>query len=180
MKNYLKYFGAIAILLVANLASAQSDAISSYFAQYVEDERFTVVYISPKMFDMIAKLDLAELADNGDKEAKVALEMISDISGLRILTSEQTPNVFYKEAKSKLTNSSMESLMTVRTDDGENVNFYVKESGDTINELLLLVGGDEFVMLSIEGNIDLKKISKLAKALDVKGAEHLEELDNAQ
>lgn len=180
MKNYLKYIGAIAILLVANLASAQSDAISSYFSQYVEDERFTVVYISPKMFNLIAKMDLEELASQNDQEAKIALEMISDISGLRILTSEETPNVFFKEAKSKLNTSSMESLMTVRTDDGENVNFFVKESGGIINELLLLVGGDEFVMLSIEGKIDLKKISKLAKALDVKGAEHLEELDNAQ
>lgn len=180
MKFLLKYAAIIAFAFVTNFASAQNDAISSYFSQYVEDDRFTVVYISPKMFDMIAKLDLADMADKGDKEAKVALDMISDISGLRILTSEKTPDVFYKEAMKKLDTSQMESLMTIRTQDGENVNFYIKETGDIINELLLLVGGDEFVMLSIEGDIDLKKVSKLAKALDVKGAEHLEELDNRQ
>ena len=48
-----------------------------------------------------------------------------------------------------------------------------------INELLLLVGGkDEFVMVSFIGNIDLNKISKLAKVLDVEGAEHLDKLED--
>lgn len=180
MKSFIKYASVLAFVLISTFASAQSDAISSYFAQYVDDDRFTVVYVSPKMFDMIAKLDLADLAGKGDKEAQVALEMIKDITGLRILTTEITPNAFYKEAMKKLNTGGMESLMTVRTKGGENVNFYVREAGNLIKELLLVVGGDEFVALSIEGNIDLKKISKLAKALDVKGAEHLEELDNRQ
>ena len=176
MKRYINFIGILALMLISNIARSQSDAISKYFSQYVEDERFTVVYISPKMFDMIATMDL----ESNDADSKVAIEMMNSLTGLRILTSEETPNVFYKEAVNKLKHNGMETLMTVRTDDGDNVNFFVNEDNGIVNELLLLVGGDEFVMLSIEGNIDLKKISKLAKALDVKGARHLEELDKAQ
>lgn len=178
MNSILKFVFAITVICFAIPVAAQNDAISKYFNQYVNDENFTVVYISPKMFDMFAKLDIAELADEGDPEAKVALEVIKDLKGLRILTTEKTPAVYYKEAMSKLNTSGMESLMTVRSKEGENVNFYVKDDGgNIIHELLLLVGGDEFVMLSFEGNIDLKKIGKLAKMMDVKGASHLEELD---
>ena len=53
--------------------------------------------------------------------------------------------------------------------------FVTKENNGIISELLLLVGGkDEFVMMSFVGNIDLDKISKLAKKLDIDGAEYLE------
>jgi hypothetical protein len=67
--------------------------------------------------------------------------------------------------------------MTVR-DEGTNVEFLVKDTGDIINELLLLVGGDEFVMMSFVGNIDLDKISKLANSLDIDGAQHLDKLED--
>jgi hypothetical protein len=171
---------AVTTLLIFGSLSlyAQSDAISKYFSQYVNDDRFTVVYISPKMFDMFVKMDIAELASEGDPEARIVLDVIKDLKGLRILTTEVTPDKFYQEAKAKITPQSMETLMTVRTKEGENVNFYVRDNGgDIVHELLLLVGGKEFVMLSFEGNIDLKKIGKLAKAMDVKGAKHLEELE---
>ena len=54
----------------------------------------------------------------------------------------------------------------------------VKESGDYVQELLMLVGGaDNFAMISFIGNIDLKKIGKLAKALDIDNLEYLNKLD---
>ena len=66
--------------------------------------------------------------------------------------------------------------MTVR-DKESNVRFVTKESNGLISELLLLVGGkDEFVMMSFVGNIDLNKIAKLAKKLDIDGAEHLDKV----
>ena len=71
--------------------------------------------------------------------------------------------------------------MTVR-DEGENVHFWVKDDcGNIINDLLLLVGGaDDLVLLSFVGNIDLKKISKLASSVDIDGLEHLEKLDEEE
>jgi len=166
IKNLLVLFA----LAITFSLQAQTDAVSQHFSNYVEDEKFTVVYISPRMMDMIANTD-----DNTDKEA---MEALKDLSGLRILTTEQTPAKYYKEAATKLASSNLESLMTIKSNDGENVNFFVRSNGDKTEELVLLVEGAEFIMLSMEGDINLKKVSKLAKALDIKGAEHLEELKN--
>ncbi len=149
--------------------SAQADAIDKYFQQYVEDERFSVVYISPKMFQMIAKI-----AEDEEDELR---EAISDLQGLRILTTEHNTQGFYEEALRKINTKEYEVLMTVRSE-GDNVRFLVKESGDIINELLMLVGGDEdFALMSFVGNIDLDKLAKLSDSVDIDGLDHLDELD---
>jgi hypothetical protein len=172
----MKYLSLLFIILTGFLSplNAQTDAITKYFDKYVNDERFTVVYISPKMFEILGKLDLEELKD---EEAQIIMEVVKDLKGLRVLTTEQDPLKFYEEAKAKIKTSEYEILLTVR-DEGENVQFLIKDEGNMIKELLLLVGGeDEFVMLSFMGDIDLAKISRLAKKLDVKGVEHLDQLD---
>ena len=134
----------------------------------MDDEQFTVVYNSPKMFSMISKITPEDM----DPEVK---DVIKNLKGLRILTTETNTAAFYKEAKAKIDTKEYEVLMTIR-DDGTNVEFLVKDSGDIINELLLLVGGDDFVLMSFVGDIDLNKIAKLANTLDIEGMEHLENL----
>ncbi len=176
----MKYLSVLLIALLGFTysASAQNgnDAISKYFNQYVDDSNFTVVYISSKMFELLGKLDVDELED---EEAAAVMEVVKDMRGLRVLTTEHNPLKMYEEAVNTINTKEYEQLMTVRTED-ENVQFLVKESsGDVINELLLLVGGQEdFVLVSFIGNIDLNKISKLAKVLDVDGAEHLDKLED--
>ncbi len=168
---------ALALCLMTGLKlQAQSDAIAQYFDKYMHDDRFTVVFISPKMFDMVSKMDLQA----PEPEAQAVLEIIKDLKGLRILTTQQTPRKFFEEAKAVLPPKGYEVLMTVRDNNsGDNVEFLVKESGDRIQELLLLVGNpNEFVMLSFVGDIDLKKIGELSKVLNVEGAEHLKKLEN--
>lgn len=171
----------IALLLcgsIASSASAQSDAISKHFKKYVDDDRFTVVYVSQRMFSMFADMNIKDMAEEGEAEAKAALAMLEELRGLRILTTETTPNLFYDNAVSIINESEYELLMQVRGEGGENVQFHVRDNkSGGIEELLLLVGGDEFVLLSIEGNIDLKKIGKLAATMNIKGTEHLKELE---
>jgi len=150
----------------------QNNAIDKYFDQYKDDERFTMVFISPKMIQMAAQI--AE--ESVDAEIT---EMLRDLKGLKILKTEEDPLAFYKEAKKKIDTKKYEELMTVR-DKGQNVQILVKDqdNGNIVNELLLLVGGeDEFVLLSFVGKIRLDQIAKLAKQLDVSGAEHLNKLD---
>jgi len=155
-------------------AFGQDDAISKFFDKYMEDENFTMVYISPKVFDMISTIS-EDNADSGD--AKEVSELLKDLKGIRILTTEVNPQAYYKEATDKLQLNDYEVLMQVR-DKKENVRFLVKDDGPVVSELLLLVGGsDSFVLMSFAGKIDLKKISKLAKSLNIEGAEHLKELD---
>ncbi len=146
-------------------AFAQADAISKYFNKYVEDERFTVVYISAKMMNMIKKMDL----NLGDKEAEAIMKVISDLKGLRILVAEENITGLYQEAIKMINTKEYEILMTVRNKDKDNVQFLVKSgaNGNLVEELLLLIGSsDSFVLMSFVGMIDLDKISKLSEAFD--------------
>lgn len=159
------------IILGSSVAAfAQEDAIMRYFSKYVDDQRFSAVYISPKMFNMVSKIEIQ------DMEPEVQ-EVIRSMKGLRILHTEQNALQYYNEAIKAISTNEYELLLTAR-DNGENVRFMVKSKGDIVEELLMLVGGDKnFAMLSFLGNIDLKKIGKLAKALNIDNLQYLDKLD---
>jgi hypothetical protein len=151
-------------------AFGQEDAIMKYFGKYVDDSRFSAVYISPKMFNMVSKIEIE------DMEPEVQ-EVIRSMKGLRILHTEQNALQYYNEAIKTISTNDYELLLTARNE-GENVRFMVKENGDIVQELLMLVGGEKnFALLSFLGNIDLKKIGKLAKALDIDNLHYLEKLE---
>jgi hypothetical protein len=148
---------------------SQNDAIGKFFSQYANDDKFTVVSISPKMFKMMSKIKW----DDVDNDTK---QVIQQITSLRILTTETNGLQYYKEAIQKLNVAEYEELMTVKSD-GANVRFLVKEKNNLVSELLMLVGGkDEFVLMSITGNIDLDKISKLGGTLNIQGMDNLKNL----
>ena len=69
-------------------------------------------------------------------------------------------------------------------DENKNVQFYSKPGSkkNFVSQLLMLMTGKEegkpiTVVLSITGDIDLKEVSKLAKDLEVPGAEELEKVN---
>lgn len=173
MKNLINLVILAVLTAFAAPLSAQGDAIQKYFDKYMSDERFDMVYISPKMFEMVSKIDLE--SDRVDPEV---MDIIRDLKGLRILSYEgPEANNYYKEAQQKINVGEYEELLVARDGD-EHVHIRVKDSGDIVNELLLLVGGsNEFVLLSFTGNIDLKKVGKLGKVLDIKHIEELERID---
>ncbi len=166
MKFIRVFFLAMALVAFGAGLSAQDNAIDKYFQQYVDDDRFTVVYISPKMFQLFENLDMDEL-DMDDEESRIFMEVAKDMRGLRILTSEENVAGFYKEAKAKINTSEYEPLITVRSKSEDNVEFLIKEEGDKISELLLIAGGnDSFVLLSFIGSFDLAKVTKMAKEIE--------------
>ncbi len=168
MKSFIL---SLFIIISASVASmAQNDAITKYFNKYVDDTKFSAVYISPKMFQMVAKIEIE------DMEPEVQ-DVIRSMKGLRILHTEQNTVALYAEAMKTIPTSEYEVLLTAR-ENGENVRFLVKDNGDIVEELLMIVGGEKnFALMSFIGNIDLKKIGKLAKALDIDNLEYLNKLD---
>ncbi len=165
-----KWICTALLLSIVSMASAQTsnaNAIDKYFQQYLEDDRFTVVYISSKLMSMFGELDV-ESMEMDDNETAAIIDLASDLKGIRILVAEENGAGFYKEAKQKINTSEYEILMTVRNADEQNVDFLVKEdSAGIMQELLLLVGGgEEFVLMSFVGKIDMEKISKLINEFD--------------
>lgn len=163
-RSFLMLLGFLCLAAVG--ANAQADAISKYFEQYLDDERFTVVYISPKMFQMIDKLNF----ELDDYETKEIAEVVSDLRGLRILTAEEGGRKFYEEAMRKINTTEYEVLMTVRNKAEDDVQFLIKDEGNVVNELLMVVGGDDnFILMSFVGNIDLEKVAKLSQSIKESG-----------
>lgn len=171
-----KSFFLLPFLFLVGLfnASAQNDAITRFFNQYADDERFTVVYIAPKLFSMVSKIE------TDDEDWNKVREIVKDLGGLRVLTADSIADgmALYKNALSRVPAGEYSELLTVR-DGNENVRIWTKDTkdGTVIEELLLLVGSpDEFTLLSFTGKINLDKISQLSKTLDIEGAEHLSKI----
>jgi hypothetical protein len=162
---------SLAILLFFSISlNAQEDAIDRFFEKYQDDEEFTMVYVSPKMFEMFA----TAIGDELDEELK---GLIKDLKGLKVLKTETNALQVYKDASKKIPTNEYELLMTAR-DDGQNIKVLTKTKGDdVIEELLLLVGGkDEFILVSFVGNINLNDLAKVASKMNIDGVKHLEKL----
>lgn len=167
MKKLTIFF---AFFLTSHFGFGQEDAISKFFNKYSDDEKFTNIYISQRMFSMFSEIPV-------DENEKDVMEAINSLEGLRILSSDSVDGMkLYKEAFTTLNAKSFEELMVIR-DGNQELKFLIRESGGKIRELLMLSGEEKsFFILSIIGNIDLKQISKLSKTMDVKGMENLDNL----
>ncbi|NND34314.1 MAG: DUF4252 domain-containing protein [Saprospiraceae bacterium] len=170
-----KFLFTLALLTgLSYYTTAQQSVLDQFFESHRDDTAFTVVNVSPKMFQMISRIDIEE-----DENGEIS-ELIKGITGLRILVRDHGDGTkLYEDAFNKISRNGFEELLTVR-DKGENIRFMVKEgnSADIIKQLVLLVGGaDDFVLLDLTGNINLKTIGKLSKSLDVPGMEHLEKIE---
>ena len=56
MNNLNKWIFFLPLLFLGSGVFAQDDAIGKFFGKYVEDNRFTVVSISPKLFRLMSKV----------------------------------------------------------------------------------------------------------------------------
>ena len=168
----MKKIVAILVLMTSLTAANAQDVISKFFTKYQNDESFTNVNISSKMFGLFTQMD----AEN--PEDKEILEAISKLKGLKILAKENARNSrdLYKEALS-LIPKNFEELMSVRDKD-KDMKFMIQENGGKISEMLMVVGGnEEFMIMSIFGEIDLKQISRIGSKMNIKGLENLEKMD---
>ena len=163
---------SIAIIFMALSAFSQNNAIDDLFDKYSDKEGFTTVYISSKMFSMFSSKDQKDQDLNN---------LINRLKSIRILSVEdstlnKTIN-FYNELSKKLDFSAYEELMVVK--EGNNTTkFLVKENGGTISELLVITGGTGGnALISIKGDLDLKSISGLSKAMGIQQLESLEKID---
>ncbi|MEP1032768.1 DUF4252 domain-containing protein [Ekhidna sp.] len=165
------------ILSVAGYAFGQGAVVSKYFDKYEDDETFTKVSVSSKMFSLFTEME------GNTEDEKEFLDVISKIKGMKVVASEKVsdPKGLYNSAISDVAKAGYEELMTVK-DAEENVKISIKEKDGIIEELILVAGGKEkFAMVSLYGIIDLKQVSKLASMMrmsELKYLKNLEEDDN--
>ena len=158
------------ILGFAFAAQAQEDAIQKFFSKYMEDDRFSRVYISPKMMQMAGGF----LKNNAgtDKEAEELGKLISKIKGIRILSSEEVNGkALYTEVMGTLAKNKYEELMEVH-DKGSDLKFLVREETGLVRELMMISGDNsEFTLISMLGAFTYQDLNRLAEKTNIPGME---------
>jgi hypothetical protein len=151
---------------------AQNNPVDELFDKYSGKEGFTTVYISSKMFSMFAN------KDSKDEELNKTLGRLKSIRILAVEDSLKNRELnFYTELSKKTDFSSYEDLMSVKEGD-EVTRFMIRQSGNTITELLVISGGHGGnALISIRGDLDLKNISSLSKTMGIQQLENLDKLE---
>jgi hypothetical protein len=158
------------VALLPILALAQNSAIDQVFKKYGDRDGFTVVTISKGLLKMVANVD-------DDKESRDFLSRIHQIKVLALEDGNGNINL-YDEVLSNLNKSEYEELMTVKKQ-GEEVLMLAKKSGDILEELIILVGGNEDnALVYISGKMNMKDLGKLSSSVNIEGAglDHLKDI----
>jgi len=156
----------ILLVSIAASAHAQDDAIGRFFNKYLDDPRFTVVSVSPRMFRLMARV-------NWDTVSQDLKQTVSHLQSFRILSTDSMPKAFYKEALAHIDRTQYEPLIMVRGG-SDDFRFLIRATGNTIHELVMIaVDKDGFTLMSFVGDIDLDRLSRLAADMDIKGMENL-------
>lgn len=159
----------IGLVLISSFMMAQGTVINKYFNRLEDNEAYTKVSVSQKMFSMFTDLE------PGSDAEKEFLQAVSKLKGLKVIVGDSVPNAqkMYKEALSDINKAGYEELMSVKDAD-QNLKFSIIEKNGIIKELLMVAGGQKsFIMLSLYGEIDLKSISKVAQEMKVEGLQEL-------
>lgn len=160
------------LVLMALVMMPLTSLAQDIFAKYDGNSDVTFVDIKPKMFKILAKVDV----ETNSPEAQNYVELVNSITSLKaIVTGNETVSTdiaSWVNSRSK----DLEELIEVR-DDGTVVKFYVKDGKekDHVEELLIFVNGIsnqvnhsqangkersiEAVVVSLKGNIDLNQLN---------------------
>ena len=140
---------------------AQNSAVDKLFKKYSGKEGVTTVSISPELFQIVKAMDIQEIDD-----ADIPFEKISSVKVLTIEDEEQWEGVnFYTEIAKDLDVSNFEEVLTVN-DGGEMVRIWMKVEKNEMSEFLLIVGGDDNVLVYITGNFNMNDMEELAESVD--------------
>lgn len=154
----------IIAVLIPFMGMAQSSPVDKLFEKYANKDGITTVRISGALLKFASKLD-----DSNTPES----QLLSGLDGIRILAVEDSllnrQVNFYKELEQEgfFKNNKYEVLMEV-TESSEIVRFYGRMlDNGSLSELLLVVGGDDNALISIQGLINPDNIAKITNALDI-------------
>jgi hypothetical protein len=159
------------VVFTSTLVNAQP-FIDDVFNQYSGKPGFTSVNIGNQLFKLISTLD------KSDPELQTLTKKLSSI---KILVSEGKSVGFTKAIGEKIAKDDYINIMEVIESD-QKVNFYIKQTGEVITDLILLAIDDsEEVLISIKGNFILNDLANLGKSNSIlSGDDHLSLLNSLE
>lgn len=170
--NKFKFFLSLALIAIFS-ASVNAQTINKFFDRIEKGDDYAVISVNKEMFRMLSSMNV-ELDEPGLKE------LIAGIDMLKIYVKENGANsADYDEIKSLAQSSTMNNLLSIK-DGSEHVFLYTVpgSSEDIVKSLLLLVKDtDQNVFIKLDGNINLKYLSKLTDKINISGLENLKKID---
>ncbi len=150
----------VAVALPA-LMIAQNNAVDKLFNKYKGKDGVTTVQISPELFQIMNAMDISEIDDHD-----IPFDKVASVKILTIEDEETNQGVnFYDEIKGELKTDDFAEVMTV-DDGGETVRMWMKADKAVVSEFLLIVGGDDNVLIYITGNFNMNDLEGLAQSFD--------------
>ncbi len=165
-----------ALALLPQMIRAQT-AIDKLYEKYAGKPDFTSINISPQMFQLLSGVN----ASDSSPDAQKALDAIKQLKGLKMLIYESKDvskeQAFYNEIKRAVPLGKYMELMTVDSEDGKVKFLALQDKKGKIKELLMIVhGGDETMIMSLTGLIDMQTIAEISKSMNMKGMNDLQKL----
>lgn len=152
----------LSILLLASVTVAFAQ--KNPFEKFSDMDGVTSVYISKTMLSMIPK---------GGKTNFNGVDVggfLNKLSSILILTSEDkkvAPQML-SLANERVKGRDYELLMRVKSDDNDNVNFFMRGKPEKINELIMIVAGNdgENVIMQFLGDFTLKDVQQMTEGFN--------------
>ena len=183
-KNMKKTLILILLIITSFRLSGQS-----IFERYANNDDVTLVSISPNMFKMLGQMSLSL----DDPEAQEYLEMVTSIKNFKVLVSSDQgiSNEMLNWVNQQVLKQDLDELVSIK-DQVTDITFYVKEGKkeDYVEQLLMYVNEKvdsdieksnfnikdseiKAIVMLLEGNINLNKISKLTDQMNLPGGDLL-------
>lgn len=181
MKTLFVTMTGLFLILTPVLVNAQTAQVEKLFDKYSGAEGFTTVDISKGLFELFANLD------SDDPDFDEFQKAVQGIEKMRLIawssdegkSDPEARESFMKTVKSSIPFNEYDELMVVKEKDTK-INFYAKSVGQNISEMLMVVDGiDDAVVLSMWGNIDLGRITKLGSSINMGGMNYLNRMDKS-
>jgi hypothetical protein len=151
-----KIIFTLALIFAVTVVSAQDNP----FEKFTDMDGVTSVFISKNMIALFPK-------DSNQFGGVSINSFVDKLSSILILTTEnkKVGQEMLSLANSRIKTNNYELLMRVKSDDGENVNFYMKGKPENIQELIMIVDGDddESVIMQFLGNFKLEDVQNMTK-----------------
>ncbi len=153
------------LLALTLLVNAQRSQIDDLFDKYYGKEGFTTVLVNQEMFEVISNME----KETGELEG-----VLGKIKRIRVIAQDdectETEGINFMEEIKGMEFDEYKELVVVKESDQE-VLVLAKEEDGKLAELLVLVGGEDNVLVSIEGRFTMEDLEALS---DLEGLDELE------
>lgn len=144
-----KYITILLVIVTPSWVMAQNLDFDSFFRKYSGQDEYTTIELSGTLLNMLA----------GDS----AGDAFTGINNFKLITADQPDAQFRRDANSITADAGFERLININSNDKGFVLYHKKgKNGAHSQFLMVAIGDDNVTILYLDGDIDMKNVSRLS------------------